>query len=77
MRGSPAGPGQLALEEKAKEEFLLGKEGPRGRWRRGILVAPEGLNFFPFDDLHMCPFVPNFTFTFVSDSEIWFCTILF
>ena len=43
----------------------------------GIWVAPEGLNFFPFEDLHVCPFVPNFTFTFVSDSEIWFCTILF
>ena len=31
---------------------LLGKEGPRGRWRRGTRlggtwVAPEGLNFFP------------------------------
>ena len=47
MRGSPAGPGQLALDEKAKAEFLLGTEGPRGRWRRGICVAPEGLNFFP------------------------------
>ena len=43
----------------------------------GIWVAPEGLNFFPFEDLHVCPFVPNFTFTFASESEIWSCTILF
>ena len=41
------------------------------------LSRPGGAQFFPFDDLHMCPFVPNFTFTFASDSEIWFCTILF
>ena len=30
IRCSPDSPGQLALEEKAKEEFLLSKEGPRG-----------------------------------------------
>ena len=47
MRCSPDSPGQLALEERAKEEFLLSKEGPRGWWMRGIWVAPEGLNFFP------------------------------
>ena len=35
------------------------------------------LFFFPFKDLHVCPFVPNFTFTFASESEIWSCTILF
>ena len=34
------------------------------------LSRPGGAQFFPFDDLHMCPFVPNFTFTFASDSAL-------
>ena len=59
MRGSPpVNPGQLALEEKAKEEFLLGKEGPRGRWRRGMCwegsESPRrGSTFFP-SRISMC-----------------------
>ena len=51
MRGSPASPGQLALEEKAKEEFLNsarrghedgGGEGTFGR----ELSCPGGDQFF-------------------------------
>ena len=69
----------IVLEEKAKEEFLLGKEGPRGRWRRGTRwegsESPRAAQFFPFKDFHLCLFVPNFTFA--SDSEIRSCIILF
>ena len=45
----------------------------------GDLSCPGGAQFFPFKDLHMCPFVPNFTFTFTfgSESEIRSCTIFF
>ena len=39
----------------------------------GDLSRPGGAQLFPF----LCPFVPNFTFTFASESEIWSCTILF
>ena len=83
MRGTPASPLNLALEEKAKEEFLnsarRGHEDDGGEGCVGRDLSPPGgaQLFFLFKDLHVCPFVPNFTFTFASESEIWSCTILF
>ena len=43
----------------------------------GSRVAPEGINFFPREDLCKLLFVLNFTFTFASESEIQPCTFLF
>ena len=71
----------LAATTRPRRSFYSARRGYEDDGGEGCvggdLSRPGGAQFFPFDDLHICPFVPNFTFTFVSDSEIWFCTILF
>ena len=74
MRGAcPAlviGGGEVSGEEEKISAWRgLRTMEERDSWG-GSRVTPEGVNLFPKENLCKLLFAPNFTFTFISESEI-------
>ena len=68
------GEGEVSTEEEkvsARRGLRMMEE--RDSWGESR-VPPEGVNFFPKENLCKLLFAPNFTFTFISESEIGPCT---
>ena len=64
------GEGHVSTEEEKISAWRgLRTMEERDSWG-GSRVTPEGVNLFPKENLCKLLFAPNFTFTFISESEI-------